>query len=432
MVVREGDGTRDAIAHRALIDRAFAVHGFVSYRDADDFFRGIDETIDGLDELLADGQADAVIELIEQALGSLEEAIERVDDSGGGTQEVIERLEELHHRACLAARPDPAALAERLLARELETGLDLFDRAALGYADVLGETGLGRYRELAEERWASIPELRPGDSDRGRYGERFRITRVMEALAELTGDLQQLIAVRSRDLSQGHDFLRIAELCVEHDEPGLALEWAERGLAAFPERPDPRLRAFVAERYRRAGRVAEALELSWRGFTDRPTLDAYRPLKADAERVGEWAARRAAALELLRERATPAARSPGRRPLSRDRSELVRILLWEGDDEAAWEEASAGGCSPGLWLELAERRRRSHPRDALAVYEREVERAIAGRDKRAYAEAVALMDRVRSVLEEIGEGDAFPRYVARVRDAHKRKRNLLRLLEPIT
>lgn len=431
MVVREGDGTGDVMAYRALVDRAFAIHGFVSYRDAYDFFRGIDETIDGLDELLAAGRPEAVIELTEHALRSLEAAIEQVDDSGGGTQEVIERLEELHHRACLAARPDSAALAERLLAWELETDLDLFDRAVVRYADVLGQTGLGRYRDLAEQRWASVPELRPGDSDRGRYGERFRIMRVMEALAELTGDLQQQITVRSRDLSQSYDFLRVAELCVEHDEPDLALEWAERGLAAFPERPDPRLRGFVADHYRLAGRIAEALELSWLDFADHPTLDRYRPLKADAERVGEWEARRAAALERLRERATPGPRSPERWSLARDGSELVRVLLWEGDDDAAWEEASAGGCSPALWLELADRRRRSHPRDALAVYEREVERAIAGRDTRAYEEAVALMEHVRAVLEQLGEADAFPRYVTRVRDEHKRKRNLLKLLEPI-
>lgn len=432
LVVRHASGAADVAAYRAMIDRAFMVHGFVGYRDAYDYFAGIDETVDAFDELLAGGRAEAVIELTEHSLRALAAAIERVDDSGGGTHEVVERLEELHHQACLAARPDPAALAERLLAWELEGDLDIFDRAAVRYADVLGEAGLARYRDLAEERWAAVPELRPGDSDRGAYGERFRITRIMEALAELSGDLEQQVAVRSRGLSHGHDFLRVAELYLEHDAPALALQWAERGLAAFPERPDPRLRAFVADRYRRAERWQEALELSWLDFAERPSLEAYTQLKADAERLGEWDTRRIAALELLRERTTPQAGPHDRWAPRRDRSELVRIFLWEGDDATAWEEASTGGCSPALWPELAARRRPTHPHDALRVYERQVELAIAGRDKRAYQEAVALMDHVRSVLEQLGENDAFPRYVARVREQHKRKRNLVKLLDQIT
>jgi uncharacterized Zn finger protein len=431
LVVRHASGAGDVAAYRGLIDRAFEIHGFVGYRDAYDYFAGIDETVDVLDELLAGGRPEAVIELAEHALRALEATIERMDDSGGGTHEVVERLEELHHRACLAAHPDPGGLAERLFARELGSDLDIFDRAAVRYADVLGEAGLDRYRELAEEQWATVPELRPGDSDSGAYAKRFRITRIMEALAELSGDLEQQVAVCSRDLAHGHDFLRIAELYLEHDAPTPALQWAERGLAAFPERPDPRLRAFVADRYRHAGRWQEALELSWLDFADRPRLEAYKQLKVDAERLGEWDTRRTAALDLLRERTAPKARRQDRWAPRRDHSELVRIFLWEGNDDAAWEEASAGGCSDVLWLELAARRRRSHPRDALGVYERQVELAIAGRDKRAYQEAVALMDYVRSVLEQLGESDAFPRYIARVREQHKRKRNLVKLLDQI-
>lgn len=431
-VVRHGNGPNHIAAYRALIDRAFTVHGFVGYQDAYGYFAGIDETIDALEELLGGGQAETVIELAEHALRALATAIEHVDDSGGGMHEVVERLEGLHHQACVAARPDPGALAERLLAWELAGGdLDVFDRAAFRYAEVLGEPGLQRYRELAEERWAAVPELHPGDTDLDKYGERFRITRVMEALADLSGEFEQQIAVRFRDLSNGYDFLRIAELCLEHGERTLALDWAERGLAAFPERADPRLRAFVANRHRDEGRWAEALALSWLEFVDRPSLEAYKRLKDDAEQLGEWDARRIAALDLLRERTTSQSRSHDRWAPRRDHSELVRIFLWEGDDDAAWEEASTGGCSNALWLELAARRRRTHPHDTLGVYERQVELAIAGRDKRAYDEAVALMDHVRSVLDQLGDAEAFPRYVARVRDQHNRKRNLVKLLDQL-
>ena len=39
---------------------------------------------------------------------------------------------------------------------------------------------------------------------------------------------------------------------------------------------------------------------------------------------------------------------------SPDHSQLVEIFLWEENYEEAWQEASAGGCSEYLWLQLAD------------------------------------------------------------------------------
>jgi uncharacterized Zn finger protein len=65
------------------------------------------------------------------------------------------------------------------------------------------------------------------------------------------------------------------------------------------------------------------------------------------------------------------------------------------------------------------------------VYERQVEQVIAGRSNDAYRAAVELMGEVRSVLEQQERRDAFAHYVARVREQHKRKRNLVRLLDAL-
>ena len=63
-------------------------------------------------------------------------------------------------------------------------------------------------------------------------------------------------------------------------------------MAAFAENPDPRLRAFLVEEYRRRGRDAEALEHSVQAFSARPTLESYRELATDAKALVEWEARR--------------------------------------------------------------------------------------------------------------------------------------------
>jgi hypothetical protein len=119
-------------------------------------------------------------------------------------------------------------------------------------------------------------------------------------------------------------------------EAGEALDWAERGMAAFAEDPDPRLRAFLIEEYCRRGRSAEALEHSVQAFDTRPTLESYRELATDAKALGEWEERRRWALSLLA-RLEPDPPGARRHPSLRGRgcSELVRVLIWEGDADAA-------------------------------------------------------------------------------------------------
>ncbi len=429
----------DAISLRALIDQAFAYHGFVPYREVWGYTRGIEETTDTLDELLVQDRAGEVIELAEYALSALEQALEHVDDSDGQMSDVGTRLQELHLEACRRATPDPVALAERLFARELEGDWDIFDRAALDYADILGDAGLERYRELARERWAKVPKLHPGEDPNGeRFGSRFRITRIMETLAELSGNLEDQIAVREHDLASPYSFLQIAELCHSHGDDDAALAWAERGMAAFPDAPDPRVRTFLIKEYRRRDRIPDALEHSWTAFASRPTLEAYRELARDARSLGQWTERRTAAIALLESPEEPALKHKGgprkapRWSLRHDNSELVRILLWENDPEAAWRAAGVGGCTEMLWLELADRRRAEHPEDTLTVYRQQVERTIAGKDKRSYAEAVRLIDQtIRPLFAKCARPEDFDAYIAEVRAAHRPKRNLMKLMDEL-
>lgn len=420
----------DVVSLRALIDQAFAYHGFVHYREVWGYVRGIEETIDSLDELLAQGRAGEVVELAEYALAAFEQALEEIDDSDGQMADVAARLEELHLDACRLAELDPVALAERLFEREMEGDWDVFDRAVLRYADVLGDSGLERYRELARARWAKVPELAPGENSRERFGGRFRITRIMETLAELSGSLTDQIAVRERDLASAYSFLQIAELCRSHGDHDAALEWAERGMAEFPDAPDSRVRTFLIEEYRRRDRIADAIEHSWTAFVSRPTLDAYRELATDAKALGEWTERRTAAIPLLK---TPEPAEDTKTPCwSRHagNSELARVFLWEDDPEAAWQAAGEGGCVDTLWLQLADLRRAEHPEDALTVYRRQVEATIAGKDKRSYAEAVRIIDQtIRPLFTECDRPADFDAYVAEVRATHRPKRNLMKAMD---
>ena len=78
-----------------------------------DYAQGIESVVQFLSETLKEGFFAEAIELSEYALTEVEK--KAMDYAGDGTvYGILESLEEIHHAACLQAKPDPEALAVRL------------------------------------------------------------------------------------------------------------------------------------------------------------------------------------------------------------------------------------------------------------------------------------------------------------------------------
>lgn len=420
----------DLQTYRKAIDRAVALRDLLDYGGSADYASGVSRVLDSLEELLQDGHGEEALTLIEYAVQTMDKSVGLVDDSDGYLGEEIERLQELHLRACEIVRPDPDILAHQLFTWELENGYVEFSGAAAQYAELLGDEGLATFRALVEAEWARLPALAPGQSDANRYGKRWRITNMMETLARASGDVDAVVAVKSRDLSQAYAFYQIAQLYQDAGRHDDALVWAERGAQAFPERTDARLRQFLIEEYHRRERHDEAMAIIWQAFTESPALPAYQQLADHASRIGQWPQWRKRAWTLLRERVASAgtARSYPWTP-NIGHSELVRILLWEGQLDDAWQEATTGGCFPDLWLQLADRRVVDHPEDALQVYQRQIKPTLDQTNNDAYERAMGLLQKSRAIFLRLGRQEEFQRYVTALRVEYKRKRNFIKLLD---
>ncbi|WP_020574225.1 DUF6880 family protein [Actinopolymorpha alba] len=405
---------------RGRLHQAAEVADYVSYREAAAYFRDVDEALDQVEELIEQGSAAAVVGLAEYALELLEDSAELVDDSDGGLRAAIDRAEEIHLAACVAARPDPVKLAERLAQLALASDWEIFLTALPTYANVLGPAGMARYRELVESAWRGLPAKK-----RDEYGSGFTITRLMERLAECEGGTDALVEVLARDVDSSYDIWRIAErLCADgRDED--ALEWLRRGLKDFE--PDSRLRALAAECHLRAGRRRDAIELLWANFADRPSVEAYQTLQAAAGDA--WATWRKRALKLLRgqprakEISGPSYLEPA------GHSTLVEVLLWEGDVDAAWSAARIGGCRSRLRLRLARERGRTHPADAIPIIQSAAEAAMETKKRATYGDAAALLKEAKSLARRCGQTKEFGAYLIELRATHKRKRALLAELD---
>jgi uncharacterized Zn finger protein len=428
---RTNDGGNVATAFRRAIDDATRIHSFLDWREIGGFAGGIGHVVDQLAELLKPETGAMLIDLAEYAIERVENSLEHVDDSNGEIGDIVYRLGELHLEACTMTRPDPAGLAERLFRFEttLPFGLCSFD--ATTYRNALGEEGLRRYRELAEAEWR---KLKPRDAKDGYDTHWASITRIMERLAEASGDVEELVAIKSRDLSSSYRYLHIAEIWTKAKQPDKALEWAERGLEAFPDRSDNRLRDFLVEAYLKRGRKGEALQLTWMQFEEMPILEHYKKLHGVARELGIWSEQRSRALAkvaevIARETSTTSRWKP--KPLVPNHSLRVEIALWEKDLDAAWESAHEGICDRNLLITLAGKLESSHPGDAVSLYRRVVPPIVEQTSNAAYDEAIKLIRKAGGLMKAQGLSRQFGDYLAELRVQFKPKRNFIKLLDEV-
>jgi uncharacterized Zn finger protein len=414
------------VTYQIAIDGATRVDDYIEWREAAGFSEGIDRVIDSMEVLLEPATGGDLMDLVEYAMDRIEEVLPRVDDSGGEMETLAERLGELHLKACRMARPDPDSLAQRLfvLQTTLEHVLCRFD--PLTYSDVLGERGMQRYRELAQASWDA-----PNGVGCAASGERFRVARILEQLAEASGVAENLVAIMARDLSSGDRYLKIAAIWTKAGQHEQAISWAERGLQAFPQCPDYRLRDSLMEAYTSQGRHSEALSLIWAQFEESPGLVAYKKLHRIAGACGEWPAHRERALAVLDAAITrEAARGTYQRPAGSppDYSPRIEIALWENDLDAAWSAAQRGRIHTNVLIALADRLAAPRPDDAISLYRRVVPAIIERTSNTAYGEAIVLIRKVGVILVARQQQRQWNDYLSELRTRFKAKRNFIKLL----
>lgn len=418
-------------AFRRAIDAAVQIRGFIDWREVGTYAGNIDQVADSLAELLQSDSAAMLVGLAEHAIEKVENAMEQVDDSNGEIGGIVCRLGELHLKACTLAKPDPVALAERLFRFEttLPFGLCSFDAAT--YRTPLGKKGLQRYRELAEAEWRKI---RPRADDKGYDAHRSAITRIMEHLAETSGDIDELVAIKAKDLSSSYRYLGIAEILAKakrHDE---ALDWAEHGLKAFPDRPHDGLRDFLVAAYLKHKRNDEALQLTWIQFEERPGLEPYKKLHEVAGKLDIWPVQRERALAWLDQAITKEAASTTHwkpKPSTPNYTLRVSIALWENDLDAAWTAAHQGICGRSLLITLAGKLEEDRADDAISLYRQVIPAIVDETKNSAYEEGVRLIRRIGELMKAQKKLSQFADYLAELRLHFKPKRNFIKLLDKV-
>ena len=429
--------TSGLAALRSAVLKAARQSAFLDWRQAEDFADRLHDAAQLIEARIPLGEP-GLPTIIEEAIQQAESSLENVDDSNGAAQDALHHLGEAHLAACQASRPDPMELAERLFRAELSAEWDFFPPTFPAYAEVLGENGLVRYRQLLMDA-AEKPPVKSakvvGINAFGGNFSNYSIEHMMDRLCKHEGDDGPMLRLMGKNLDSAYRYLQLAE---RHEHAGRhpqALDWAERGLAAYPNTPDSRLIDFSIDLHRKHGKPERAGDLAWRQFAQSPYYEAWlRLLTHTPEKArGEINQRAIAHLEILMQQEEAAPKKPLKNyhwSSSGARSTLVQIHLHEKNAGRVWELASGHAITNKLWPAVAKLRGETHPDEAVAIYKRLLPDAIKqGQSNARYDEAHELVKSIRALRLKHGKQAQYRQELAALHAEYKAKRNFIKRLE---
>ena len=337
----------------------------------------IGESIDQFHALFSQGRSLKVIEIVKPAqflLESLRACLDfgpstevpgfigkmmvSLDQLVGQQPKPAIRLEELqrefsslHLRAAKSFPPDPATLAETLFQFRSNATANIAPEAPGAYAELLGQVGLARYRELLEPTYQIVVHNHQVDRRSRKELKLFINRRVMlYEWATISEDVEEQVAILLAVARQPDEVLIIAGFLDARLRPMDALQTVQK---AFEKAHSPKLATFLAHRYEAQGQFAEALPYRWYLFENGPTKDSFSALMHAAGQTRQTSFYRDRAMALTAEKA---------------KTLHVELLLREDRLGEALSHARKNGAAISSWAKLAELHAIKDPRLAIELY----------------------------------------------------------------
>ena len=287
-----GDSIAAEIGKRLAALRS--ARSFVDWQKQRDFVRDLDLQREMIADRVAPARADLALDLMWRFLNLVEPVINRVDDSNGSVGDVFRSACEDLGTIALRARPDPAALADRVCEAVLTNDYGVFDGIVSALLPALGDAGA----TYLKTRLSQVIAKRPNAA--GRDGRADAARRALQDIADGQEDVDAYIAlVPTTERSKPHVAAEIGRRLLAKSRAAEALAVLE---LARPKRRTVRAGAdealFLAEygadsaweeAYIEAldatGRHDEAQRLRWAAFEERLSTT---PLRAYLKRLPDF------------------------------------------------------------------------------------------------------------------------------------------------
>jgi uncharacterized Zn finger protein len=443
-------------------------------------YRGLQDL---LEQLLAHGQADALLELGETLFTAGQDQIGESHDEGETGTALGACLDVVFRAVLASSRPDPDKLlyvidlllrddydvcagADVVLEKEWPPAVwsaaadELARRLRKQPAPKSADDFSDRYRRDALSGWLAQC-LR-------RAGRDAEVVPLYEAEARATGSYERLVRelIEARRLDDARRWALEGIEKVEGHWPGIARQLREHLREVAARRRDwPAVAAFRAEEFFEQPSVESLKEL--RRAADKagcgPQVQAaalhfletgVRPPPAPSPAVAAARSRRTAARRPAAAQGPagpawplpaplPEARSPKPAASSRDGPHLdvlLELALQEKrpDDVLRWfdrlndarRSRPIGWGGAGYYADqVADAVADTHPDRSLAIYRQLAESHIARTSPSSYEAALPYLRKLRGLLQRLGREAEWSVYLAELRTEHHRKRRLLEILD---
>jgi len=227
-------------------------------------------------------------------------------------------------------------------------------------------------------------------------------------------------ALNEAEQASDYSLMRLADIFVEYEHGNIAESMIRERVKTSQ---DTRLLEWLKNHYLARNDVAAALDLDNELFyKEFPSLMRYHEIRKLAEQVGLWETLRPALLDYLAEK--------------QHYQLLIQIALDEGDIDKALEllkteqrserdyAYSYGYGYSNIALTVAKAAEETHPREAIEIYRKHIERLINQRGRGSYQVACQYLLKMRDLYENLGEQETWTKYITELRDKNRTLRAL--------
>lgn len=411
----------DAKELKRSITRVTPLQDIFEWGRVSAYFRRLEATLNSILEIADQLPVDILLKTALHGIMRLNKALERIDDSGGYREHAQAILRELHGRALKRIEWTPGQRADHLLEMALADPWDQFEATPLDYAEALGEAGLGDFYTAVEKRLAALPAFPKNAS----FDDQFPYLRLMNYLmmrAREKGDLDEMIRLEKLTATTEINFENIARLYLKKRDPETAARWLSKADASATHDRSSR-QALWASVYVAVGDWDAAILAQEAVFQRDASYDDYTDLMELAGQANRSEAVCASVINFLSSADQEHSWSDERRAFT-----LARILKDDKDWAAVEDTALARISDPDRLLKIARWMVGPAPEEARPVYEKCIDAFIGRKSNRSYRAATDALLEAKPVFGAAGE-TAFDDCLARLRDTHYRKRNLMATLD---
>ncbi len=304
---------------------------------------------------------------------------------------------------------------------------ELRDRE-IGGIDLAPAAGEAVLKQANDEEWARVEERLRVEAARGGEWKRESLIRFLtvgleqrkradeadDLIRELgTAEQKTYLLIREGKIAEA--MKRVKKIVV--GKPGLVTSFADALVAAgakqealalvmeHGERGHWQEKEWLAKYYRKHGTIEQAVEAQRKAFLASPTTVTFKSLREVGRKAGNWDEVRAEALAELERQGKIGA--------------LIEIALDEKDVERALallpRVKDTGWFYHDYKSDVAQAAEKSHPREAIALYQQIAEQTIGRRTREHYRQAANELKRVKKLYDRLNAQAEWEAYAQKLR-----------------